>query len=145
MLLLKLACVGARKCPHTVPLEKLQLDAILSLHVKSLSWHEKSMLFVDYPWNRKMLTWIVRRAFNEILTEIKLKLNPLTGNHTNSSDREGSGRGLQKEGQRAFPSVLGGLWWLDPKREQHGRQFAGYLINISQIFNILGTLAAREL
>ena len=37
MLLLKLACVGAKKWPHTVPLEKLQLDTILSLRVKSLS------------------------------------------------------------------------------------------------------------
>ena len=37
MLLQKLARVGAKKCPHTIPLEKLQLDAILSLRVKSLS------------------------------------------------------------------------------------------------------------
>ena len=75
MLLPMLACVGAEKCPHTVPLEKLKLDAILSLRVKSLSWHERSMLFVDCPLNRKILTWIVRRAFSEILTDIKLKLN----------------------------------------------------------------------
>ena len=32
-------------------------------------------------------------------------------------------RGLQKNGQRAFPWVLGSLWWLDHESEQHGWQF----------------------
>ena len=33
------------------------------------------------------------------------------------------GRGLQKNGQRAFAWVLGSLWWLDREREQHGQHF----------------------
>ena len=49
---------------------------------------------------------------------------PLLGYY--SSDLQGSGRGLQKNGQRAFPLVMGGRWWLDLKREQHGWQFAVY-------------------
>ena len=33
------------------------------------------------------------------------------------------GRGLQKNGQRAFAWVFGSLWWLDQEREQHGEPF----------------------
>ena len=38
--------------------------------------------------------------------------------HPIVKDREGSGRGLQKNCQRAFPLVLGGLWWVDQKKKK---------------------------
>ena len=46
-----LACVGVAKTmpPPRSPREKLQLVAILSLRVNSLSLQERNMLFVDRP------------------------------------------------------------------------------------------------
>ena len=69
----------------------------------------------------------------------------LTGNQTNSSDRERSGRGLQKKlsaGSHKY-SVICGDWV--KKENNMGDNFAVCLINFSQIFDILWTLAAREL
>ena len=59
--------------------------------------------------------------------------------HPIVKDREGSGRGLQKNCQRAFPLVLGGLWWVDQKKENNmGDNFAVCLINFSQTFDYYG-------
>ena len=53
----------------------------------------------------------------------------------------------QKNCQRAFPLVLGDLWWLDQIKDENnmGDMYAVCLVNFSQIFDILWTLTAREL